>query len=173
MKNRIFFLPLLISTFVSAQFTINGTLDNYTEKPVIIKIYENGSERAVKRLETNSAGKFSYRHPSEYTGKIIYELNKGAFESISDNTDINFQTDINDPSHVVNYSGGVNSEIKEAFASDDKKHLRDYTLVELLKLYQPQDDFYKALQKEIDRIDKIQTKSFSNEAIQYYVNAKK
>lgn len=172
MKKLLIFTTVLVTTCLNAQFDISGSIKNYPLKPILIKIYDNGNERAITRIETDQQGNFKYHYPAQYTGKIIFELSNGAFESIVDNADLKFSTDLNDPKHEVVYQSGINKQIKEAFELEDKKSLRDYTLVELQKLYKSTDDFYIALQKEISRIDNLNPAEFNNEAIQYYVNAK-
>ena len=172
MKNLSVLLILSFISTVHAQFKLEGTINGYESKPVFIKIYENGSERLIKRVETNDSGNFSYNFPNEYIGKIILELNQGAFETISDNSDLSFSVDLNDPTRNINYSKGINTKIQDYFGVEDKKTLSDFTLKELLKMYNPQDEFYTALQKEITRIDALAGARFENEAIQYYADAK-
>ncbi|MDO5655167.1 MAG: TlpA disulfide reductase family protein [Flavobacteriaceae bacterium] len=162
---------LLSSFWLGAQFKVEGQLQNYPSKPVLIKIYENGGNRLVKRVETDKKGSFSYQHPQAYTGKMIFELSQGALEIVVDNRAVNFSTDVNDSSHQIHITQGIQKEINEAFALADKAYLRDHTLMELQKLYTPQDEFYQALQKEIERINKLAHKQFENSAIQYYVDA--
>ena len=173
MKNFVALSLLMLLGFMNAQFDVKAKINGYESKPVLIKIYENGSERLVKRIETDKNGEFNYRFPMAYTGKIIFELSQGGFEVVSNNAPINLTTNIHDPLRQVHYDGGINQEIKDIFDLDEKKSLRDFTLVELLKLYDHQDTFYKAVKNEIERIDGLEAKSIKNEAIQYYVDAKK
>ena len=169
---KVLMLLIAFSGIANAQFHIQGTIENYNQKPVMIKIYDNGSERVIHRTETDAVGNFSYNYPNAYTGKVIFELTQGAFEALTANSDIQFTTDLNDPAHKLNFKDPVNLQIRNAFELEDKKALKDYTLLELKKLYQPQDEFYKAIDKEIARIEQLQAAEFTNDAIAYYVSAK-
>ncbi|MDG4944867.1 TlpA family protein disulfide reductase [Weeksellaceae bacterium KMM 9713] len=172
MKKLIAVSFLAVASALNAQFDLNAKIKGYENKPVLVKIYENGSERLVKRVETDKQGNFKLNFPTAYIGKITFELSQGGFEVISANENISLTTDINDPLHKVHFDGGINQQIQDVFELDDKKSLRDFTLVELVKLYKPQDAFYQALQTEIRRIDNLEAKPISNEAIQYYIDAK-
>lgn len=172
MKKVLLIMIGLISGLGFSQFSIEGELKGYNNKPVLIKINENGSERLIKRLETSSVGKFSYDFPFEYVGSLLFELSNARFDMISDNNRISFSTDVNDPKHKVTYDGGANKLVKDYFSIEDKKSLRDYTLVELLKLYKPEDAFYKALSNEVNRIDNLKQINVDNPAIKYYLDTK-
>lgn len=172
MKKIVLLMGLMWFGLGQAQFDITAKIKGYENKPVLIKMYEDGAERLVKRIETDKNGDFKYHFPTAYTGKLIFELSQGGFEVISVNEPIRLSTDVNDPLRKVQYDGGINQEIRNAFALEDKKSLRDFTLVELLKYYQPEDTFYKDLQSEIARIDALEAAPISNAAAQYYIDAK-
>ncbi|MGV4461573.1 thioredoxin-like domain-containing protein [Ornithobacterium rhinotracheale] len=152
-----------------AQFTIKGQLKNYDNKPVVIRVFENGVSHLAQKVETNKDGFFSYTFPKAYKGLINLSLNRGGYQVFADNKDINLSLDVNDPNHSVQYTGGINKEHQEYINYQNYLNIRDKSLAGLMTFYKPEQEFYKALEKESQRISNMPAFEVKNPDLKYYL----
>ena len=77
MKNK-FILPIVVlGGSVFGQFTVSGQLENYANKPVLVKMYDNAELKLVKNTKTDAQGNFSTNIPKEYNGFVRVDLPTG------------------------------------------------------------------------------------------------
>lgn len=153
-----------------AQFTIKGQLKNYDNKPVVIRVFENGVSQLAQKVETNKDGFFSYTFPKAYKGLINLNLNRGGYQVFADNKDINLSLDVNDPNHSVQYTGGINKEHQEYLNYQNYLNIKDKSLAGLMTFYKPEQEFYKALEKESKRISNMPAFEVKNPDLKYYLS---
>lgn len=173
MKKRAYIvLLLLISLAAQAQFKIVGEIKNYENQAVLIKTYDQGVLRLFARVETDSQGKFTYDFPQKYVGLIQLDFSVGGYQMVSDNHDIHFITDYLDEEHSIKYLGGINEKIENYNEYATWINIKEKGLKPLLTYYTPEDEFYKEVEKEIQRINAKTPEKFSDSEIQYYVDTK-
>lgn len=171
--SHLFILPLMgFSLTLSAQFSIKGSLENYANQPILIKIYDQGSERLLSKVKTNEKGYFEYQVPMAYTGVINLDLTKGKFKLVADNSDLAFSTDVQKSNDKIRYPGGINKKIQEYYNYQDKMGLKDFTYPQILEMYNPEDTFYKALTQEMERLGQMEQVEIADEEIRYYLTVK-
>ncbi|MRI62622.1 TlpA family protein disulfide reductase [Ornithobacterium rhinotracheale] len=173
MKKIYLFLSFFtLSLSLNAQFIMKGELKNYDNKPVVLRVYENGIMRFLQRVKTDSKGAFTYKFPMAYDGVIQMELQRGAYQILSDNKDITFHLDVKEPNHRVNYTGGINKEYQDYIDYQNYLKIKDRTLAGLETFYTPDQDFYKAIKKEAQRIASMKPVVPKNETLKYYIDTK-
>ncbi|MGI9525642.1 MAG: TlpA family protein disulfide reductase [Weeksellaceae bacterium] len=172
MKRLIILIVLFCAGVGYAQFNIEGKITGYENAPIHIKMFEEGSSRLLKRVNTNDHGEFHYKFPIEYTGIITFELNNGSFEIVSDNKNISFNTNLKDPNLTFDYSSGINQTLNKYNEIQQLQGLRDNTLMPLLSFYRQGDVFYENLLDEISRINDIEIPVINSEPINYYLKTK-
>lgn len=175
MKKNIFVAFVLLMGFINlnAQFKIEGEIKNYEKSPVLVKMYENGVDKLVSRVETDAKGSFIANIPVEYTGVIILEVDRGGYKLIAINKDISFVTDYKDTNRVIDYKSEFNRNLNEYYKQTNLVELNKNTLQPLLNFYDKKDDFYSAISKEVERINNMQPIEIENEDVNYYLDNKK
>uniref|UniRef100_UPI0039A4E6CB redoxin family protein n=1 Tax=Ornithobacterium rhinotracheale TaxID=28251 RepID=UPI0039A4E6CB len=164
---------LAFSLALNAQFTMKGEIKNYDNKPVVLRVYENGIMRFLQRLKTDAKGAFTYKFPMAYTGVIQLELQRGAYQVLSDNKDITLSLDPQDPNHRVSYTSGINKEYQNYMDYQNYLKIKDRTLAGLATFYTPDQEFYTAITKEAKRIENMKPAEVKDPALAYYVETQK
>ncbi|MXV37572.1 redoxin domain-containing protein [Flavobacteriaceae bacterium Ap0902] len=170
MKKLLFLSALMMAVLSFAQFNIHGEIKGYANQPVLIKIYENGSQRLIKRVETNNQGIFDYKIPQSYTGIITFELSSGGFQMVADNNPISFKTNLNNSARAFVYEDGINKQLEDYKTIEQLYELRDNTLMPLSNFYSTGDKFYHDILDEISRINQLELPSIENQSIRYYLD---
>ncbi|MBS7334068.1 MAG: TlpA family protein disulfide reductase, partial [Weeksellaceae bacterium] len=169
---KYFILPLAfigVNTF--AQFNINGQIGNYGNKPILIKIFENGSPKTINTVKTDNNGNFTTKVPVRYNGIVKLETpSGGAISILSDNENIKFTTV---------YGEQIQTGLKVSEGKAQSEYIKLQQLVPLNELnasifphikniYSPSDEFYKALEKEEKRINDLnKNQSISSPLVNY------
>ncbi|WP_322969072.1 TlpA disulfide reductase family protein [Faecalibacter sp. LW9] len=173
MKKYIF-LPLsILGTSLFAQFTINGQIDNYNSKPVLVKIFDNGHAKIIQNAKTDPNGHFVAKVPVTYNGLIKLEMPAGgSINILSDNENIKFKTSYgqNIQQDVQVLEGKTQIEYNALQKLAPLKDLNTNLLPHLKKVYQPSDAFYKAIEAEQDRITKLTQNQTFNSSLVKYIN---
>ncbi|MFA5619662.1 MAG: TlpA disulfide reductase family protein [Weeksellaceae bacterium] len=155
MKKITLIIGLFLTQFAFSQFTISGEIENYKKQPVFVKIFKGASDRIINRVVTDQNGKFSVNIPMAYHGIIRLETpEKSSLTLLSDNENTHLKS---------SYSGGKfnNTFITEGKSAQAFMEFKKYENLNDLKLnafpvikaaYDQQDDFYKAIEKEENRI---------------------
>ncbi|MBV7440463.1 TlpA family protein disulfide reductase [Weeksellaceae bacterium TAE3-ERU29] len=169
---RIFLAAVLLVSFMGqAQFNVAGELKNYEQKPVILRVYDNGIIKFLTKVETDKNGKFMYKVPFAYNGLMHIELGNNAYQLISDNSDIDFTLNVNDPIKKIDFKKG---EVNQALAkyNEYKAYLdiRDNMLSALESFYNSGQPFYEAIVKEKQRINNLKPVEIKNSNLNYYLN---
>lgn len=169
------FLPLVIfGSSVFAQFTINGQFANYGDKPILIKLYDNGHPKTIQTVKADANGNFSAKIPVNYSGIVRIETPSGAsLNVLSDNENIKFRTTFNE-------SIQTNLEVLEGNAQKEYIHLQKLSPLNDLqtnvfphikKMYQSNDTFYKAIEAEESRIIALnKSQAISSSLVKYMQN---
>ena len=93
MKKYILIPITLFATSLFAQFNINGQIDNYASKPILVKIYENGIPKTIQNVKTDYNGNFTTKIPVAYNGAIKLEFpSGGSIDLYSENENLKFKT---------------------------------------------------------------------------------
>ena len=93
MKNK-FILPLVVlGSSVFGQFNVSGQIENYANKPVLVKIFENAEMKLINNAITDNNGNFSVKVPKAYNGFVRIDLPTGENLSLlTDNKNLKFKT---------------------------------------------------------------------------------
>ncbi|TWP27806.1 TlpA family protein disulfide reductase [Apibacter muscae] len=169
---------LFVSIFANAQFTFKGTINNYPNKRVIIKLNKSLDGIVIGNLTTDANGKFSLPVKENYTGVVEMSLfdAKKNYSFLADNSNIDFQAEItadgdlevSNPGNLINYKykDFINYEIKNGDILSQLKLIKNW--------YNPKDEFYKSLDKEITNISSTKKIDIDNYPfLNYYVEAMK
>jgi len=154
---KYFILPLsLIATSLFAQFSINGQIENYSNQPVLIKLFENGNSKTIVTAKTDATGNFSAKVPVQYNGIIKIETPSGsALNLISENENIKFKTtqgeNIQTALEVI--EGKSQKEYNNLQKLSPLNDLNANVLPHIKKMYQANDPFFKAIEAEQKRIE--------------------
>ena len=173
MKKYIF-LPLsILGTSLFAQFSINGKIDNYNSKPVLVKIFDNGSPKIIQNIKTDASGNFTAKVPVEYNGLIKLEMPAGGtINMLSANENIKFRTNYGEKlqQDLQVIEGKTQIEYNALQKLAPLKDLNANLLPHLKNVYQPTDAFYKAIEAEQERISKLSQNQTINSSLVKYIN---
>ena len=156
MKNK-FILPLVVlGSSVFGQFTVSGQLENYANKSVLVKIYENSDLKLIKNTKTDAQGNFSANVPKEYNGFVRIDLPTGENLSLlTDNKNLKFKTvagqDIMNRLEII--EGNTQKEYNKIIAMQPLNEVQNQVFPYLMQMYKPTDEFYQAMIKEQNRIN--------------------
>lgn len=158
-KISITFLLVLISLIAQAQFTFKGTIANYSNKRILVKIDRAFDDILIGNITTNSNGSFSIPVKDNYSGIIEISLldAKKNYIFISDNTDIDFSASITtNDEFIINIPGNqINERYQNYLNYDIKKNSILPQLQNINFYYNSKDDFYLPLNNEIQRISEM------------------
>lgn len=158
MKNK-FIIPLVVlGSSVFGQFSINGQIEKYANKPVLVKIFENAELKLIKNINTDNQGNFSANVPKEYNGIVRVDLPTGQNISLlSDNKNLKFKTvnaqDLNKELKVI--EGDAQKEYNKSLELRTFNEVQAQVFPYLMQMYKPTDEFYTAMVKEDKRINSI------------------
>ena len=158
-KISITFLLVLISLIAQAQFTFKGTIANYSNKRILVKIDRAFDDILIGNITTNSNGSFSIPVKDNYSGIIEISLldAKKNYIFISNNTDIDFSASITaNDEFIINIPGNqINDRYQNYLNYDIKKNSILPQLQNINFYYNSKDDFYLPLKNEIQRISEM------------------
>ena len=167
---KIFLVAILFFSFVvQAQFNINGEVKDFSNKPVIFRVYENGISKFLSRVETDKKGQFSYKVPFAYKGVITMEVDRGAYTLISNNKDIDFTLSSIAPGSRITFKEGVNKQFSDYNDFKTYLNIKDRMLLALESFYQPEQEFYAAIVKEQKRIENLKPVKITDDNLNYYL----
>lgn len=158
MKNK-FILPLVVlGSSVFGQFNVSGQLENYANKPVLVKIFENAELKLIKNTKTDNNGNFSTNIPKEYNGFVRIDLPSGENISLlTDNKDLKFKTGIGQEmtSKLQIIEGNTQKEYNKVLTLQPLNEVQNQVFPYLMQIYKPTDEFYIAMVKEDKRINEL------------------
>jgi thiol-disulfide isomerase/thioredoxin len=174
MKNFLIACLCINCSVLPAQFTFKGTITNYSNKRVVVKLDRAFDDLFIGNLTTNSSGSFSVPIKEKYTGIIEISLldAKKNHIFISDNTDIDFSAVNTDDNLILNNPGNsINKTYQDYLSFNIKKNSILSQLQSISSLYKPTDDFYSPLQSEIQRINNLtQPDTSKYPFLSYYIS---
>lgn len=160
-----------MSFIVQAQVSIKGEIKNYNNKPLMVKLYPNGSEKVIKSVNTSTSGKFDTNIPVEYNGLIKLELPIGtSIEILTENENINFKSELlgNKIQNIEVIEGKSFSEYFKYNQIKAYNDLKNNFFPQLKNLYTSNDDFYKAINAEESRIQNLNNKlNITSKTVKY------
>ncbi|MGV0925195.1 TlpA family protein disulfide reductase [Empedobacter tilapiae] len=158
MKNK-FILPLVVlGSSVFGQFNVSGQLENYANKPVLVKIFENAELKLIKNTKTDNNGNFSTNIPKEYNGFVRIDLPSGENISLlTDNKNLKFKTGIGQEmtSKLQIIEGDTQKEYNKVLTLQPLNEVQNQVFPYLMQIYKPTDEFYIAMVKEDKRINEL------------------
>lgn len=167
-------LPLvLIGAKTFAQFNINGQIGNYTNKPVLVKIFENGSPKTINTIKTDNLGNFTAKIPVKYNGIVKLETpSGGAISILSDNENIKFTTVFGEQiqTGLKVTEGKAQSEYNKIQQLVPLNELNAGIFPHIKNIYKPTDEFYKAIELEEKRINDLNNNQTINSSLVNYIS---
>lgn len=170
MKNK-FIIPLVIlGSTVFGQFNVSGQLENYANKPVLVKMYENSELKLINNTKTDNNGNFTAKIPSKYNGFVRIDLPTGENLSLlTDNKDLKFKTvtgqEINSKLQII--EGSTQLEYNKVLALQPLNEIQNQVFPYLMQMYKPTDEFYTAMVKEDKRINELKRNENFSELVTY------
>lgn len=169
---KYFLIPItLLGTALLAQFNIDGQITNYSNKPVLVKIFENGNAKTIKTITTDVNGKFSSRVPVSYAGIIRLEMPSGAnINILSDNENIKFKTNYDETiqTGLEVLEGKAQKEYTSLQKLNPLNDLNKNVFPHIKKMYNVNETFYKAIEVEEERITKLNaSQTISSPLVKY------
>ncbi|MFV0171202.1 TlpA family protein disulfide reductase [Empedobacter falsenii] len=170
MKNK-FIIPLIVlGSSVFGQFTISGQLENYANKPVLVKVYENAELKLINNSKTDDNGNFIAKVPTKYNGFVRIDLPTGENLSLlTDNKDLKFKTvtgqEINSKLQVI--EGSAQYEYNKVLALQPLNEIQNQVFPYLMQMYKPTDEFYTAMVKEDKRINDLKRSEKFSDLVTY------
>ncbi len=167
---------LLVTSILQAQFIFKGTINNYSNKRVIVKLDRAFDDILIGNTSTDATGTFSVPIKEKYTGVIEVSLldAKSSFILLSDNTPINFTGTINSNNNFTlnNPGNPINKTFIDYQNYDTKKNSILPQLQNIINSYKPTDAFYPQLKNEIQTISNLNKPDLSSYPfLSYYIPA--
>ncbi|MDR1877087.1 MAG: TlpA family protein disulfide reductase [Flavobacteriaceae bacterium] len=172
---KLLIMSLLISSVTQAQFTFKGTITNYPNKRVVVKISRAFDDLVIGNVTTDTSGTFSVSVKEKYIGVIEVALldAQRSFIFISDNTNINFTSSIDpDGNFTLNNPGNSINKVYQDYQDYDmKKNLVLPRLQSIADIYHPEENFYTPLKNEIQAIEGLKEPDTSKYPfLSYYIS---
>lgn len=175
MKNK-YILPILVlGSTAFGQFTVSGQFENYPDKSVLVKIYDNAELKLLKNTKTDKQGNFSANVPKEYTGIVRVDLPTGENISLlTDNKNIKFKTTTGQDfaKNLTVIEGDAQKDLVKAEELQPLNDVQAQVFPYLMQMYKPTDEFYVAMVKEDKRINTIKNNAKFTPLVTY-INALK
>ena len=172
---KYFLLPLsILGTFIYAQFNVTGQIENYSNKPVLVKIFENGNSKTIHSIKTDNSGNFTTKIPVEYRGIVKLETPSGkSLSLLSDNENLKFKTVYGDQIQLdlTVTEGKSQIEYNKFQNAAPLLDLNKSVFPHIKKMYNSNDEFYKAIEKEEKRINDLATNQTSNSKLVNYISS--
>lgn len=172
MKNILIAIASLLVYSVSAQFNIQGQIQNYENQSMKIKIYQDGILTYLDRINTDKKGNFSYHIKENYTGLVVLELLDKNYQLVANNANIYFETNYKDAKNQLNFRDAANLSYQKYLDVEDKKELVRNNLKPLKNYYLENTEFSKALEKEIKRIQNLEYPADLPKDLNYFIETK-
>ena len=172
MKNILIAIASLLVYSVSAQFNIQGQIQNYENQSMKIKIYQDGILTYLDRINTDKKGNFSYHIKENYTGLVVLELLDKNYQLVANNANIYFETNYKDAKNQLNFRDAANLSYQKYLDVEDKKELARNNLKPLKNYYLENTEFSKALEKEIQRIQNLEYPADLPKDLNYFIETK-
>lgn len=172
MKNILIAIASLLVYSVSAQFNIQGQIQNYENQSMKIKIYQDGILTYLDRINTDKKGNFSYHIKENYTGLVVLELLDKNYQLVANNANIYFETNYKDAKNQLNFRDAANLSYQKYLNVEDKKELARNNLKPLKNYYLENTEFSKALEKEIQRIQNLEYPADLPKDLNYFIETK-
>lgn len=172
MKNTLIAIASLLVYSVSAQFNIQGQIQNYENQSMKIKTYKDGILTYLDRINTDKKGNFSYHIKENYTGLVVLELLDKNYQLVANNANIYFETNYKDAKNQLNFRDAANLSYQKYLDVEDKKELAKNNLKPLKNYYLENTEFSKALEKEIKRIQNLEYPADLPEDLNYFIETK-
>lgn len=170
MTNK-FIIPLVVlGSSVFGQFNVSGQLENYANKPVLVKIYDNSELKLINNIKTDNNGNFSSKVPLKYNGFVRIDLPTGENLSLlTDNKDLKFKSvtgqEINSKLQII--EGSAQLEYNKVLALQPLNEIQNQVFPYLMQMYKPTDEFYTAMVKEDKRINELKRNEKFSDLITY------
>lgn len=159
MKKFASLLFLIVGILSNAQFKVSGEIKGYPNQTVMVRIFKGSTDKLINKVETDSNGKFSVNIPENYSGIVRLTLPSRhiVLDMLSDNENISFTGTVDKASidEIVIKEGKTAIGFQKYQSYDSFNDLKLNIFPMIKTLYKPDDEFYKAVVKEEERISKM------------------
>ncbi len=170
MKNK-FILPLVVlGSSVFGQFNVSGQIENYANKPVLVKIFENAEMKLINNAITDNNGNFSVKVPKAYNGFVRIDLPTGENISLlTDNKNIQFKTIAGQDylNQLTIIEGETQKQFSKVLELQPLNDIQKQVFPYLMQAYKPTDEFYNAMIKEQNRIQVLEDQTKFSGLVKY------
>lgn len=158
-KNIILILSLLFFITGNAQFKVSGEIRNYAEQSIMIRIFNGSEDKLINKVTTDKNGKFTVKIPKRYSGivRLVSPSAHSSMDLLTDNENIQFSAEIEEDKFTdIAVTEGENTKGYELYKNYESYHDLKINVFPIVKaLYTKEDEFYKAMEKEENRIAKL------------------
>ncbi|HLV24263.1 MAG TPA: TlpA disulfide reductase family protein [Moheibacter sp.] len=162
----------LMALAVNAQFKVSGEINNYANQDIMVRIFNGPTDILINKVTTDKNGKFSVNIPQKFSGIVrLTDTSKQAvLDLLSDNENVNFKATYQNHSFSnLDVKEGKSAQGFQQYLSFEGFNDMKANIFPVIKsLYGENDEFYKAIQKEEQRIETLSPSSDSP-LLQYYI----
>lgn len=171
MKKLFSLLVLIFIMSANAQFKISGEIQNFNEKSLLVRINQGPNNKIVNKITTDKNGKFTVNIPEKYHGMINLtdDSKQAIIDILTDNEEVAFKAEyINHDFQNINYTKGKTAiAFNEYQTFQTLQSLKTEIFPVLKSYYNSDEDFFKAIIKEEQRIENLNP-SNNSPLLDYY-----
>jgi len=170
--NKILLILLFLLTLpLNAQFKVSGEIQNFSEKDLMIRIFNGPGDILINKIKTDKNGKFSVNIP-KYRGvvRLTDTSQQSVLDILSDNEAVNFTATYRNNNFTdLKFTEGKSAQAFQQFLSvDGFKDVKNNVFPIIKPLYKETDEFYQAILKEEKRIEALNP-TIESPLLDYYV----
>jgi len=173
MKKIAAFMLLCISFSLNAQFKVSGEIQNYAGQDIMVRIFKGPSDVLINKVKTDNNGKFTVNIPQKYSGilRLTDASRYAVIDMLSDNENVSFTALFeNNAFSNIRYKEGKTAQAFQNYSSYEGLLDMKANIFPIIKtLYSENDEFYKAMLKEENRIGGLTTNT-DLPLLKYYVS---
>lgn len=156
MKYYFLTIGLTVSSLVFSQFKITGEIKNYSEQPVMVRLFKGSSDKLINKVSTDKNGKFQVTVPEKFSGmvRLTFPSHNALLDILTDNENVQFTSELtsNGISNLVYKEGKTASGFQNYQSFEALNDIKNSVFPMVKQVYKPEDEFYKAILKEESRI---------------------
>lgn len=162
---------MMLSKF-NAQFLVSGKLNGHPNSLVYVYIAEEGIMKFFKQKQTDTFSNFSVNFSKPYSGLILINVGEEKIRLLADNNDVNFEYSKQNP-YKISSPKGINHQMVAYFKFQELNKVSMEMLPYIQSLYDDKSTFYKQIEEERKRLEKIPEVSIKNyPLLAYYISRK-
>lgn len=158
MRKILLLIVLSLNVFAAAQFTVNGKIENLSNQYLTVRIFKGPSDKLINKILTDKNGGFSVKIPEKYSGIVRIQTisDHAILDFLSDNENVDFTAKYKESQFTdIKYSKGKTAMgFLEYQSFENFNDLKMNVFPMIKSVYSESDEFYQAVVKEEQRIDK-------------------